>query len=492
MANSIKNLAGQTAIYGLSSMLGRLLNYLLVPLYTNLFLPQEYGIVTEFYAYVSFFIILLTYGMETGFFRFSKSEFGLSKTYSTALGSLFITSLTFILIVNLFSQPIANGLKYSLHPEWVRWFALILAFDAFTAIPFAKLRMQNRAKRFATIKLVNIISNIAFNLFFIVLCPKIAASNSDSPLLIFYHWHIGIGYIFISNLLSSSITLLLLLPDILEARFKIDKTLWKKLIIYSLPLLVSGLAGMVNETIDRILLKYLLDGSDTFVMAQIGIYGANYKLAILMTLFIQMFRYAAEPFFFSSGKSQASKSLFARVMTLFVIIGLVIFLGITGYLDIVKYFIGKNYHEGLVVVPILLLANLFLGIFFNLSVWYKLNDKTRFGAMFAIIGAMITILLNILLIPWLGYMGSAIATLVCYFTMMLVSYFYGRKHYPIPYQIKNILVYFVLAAIIFLAFYWTNQLADAIKYGLNTLLIITFVAFAVKKENLIRLIRKKE
>jgi O-antigen/teichoic acid export membrane protein len=491
MANTLKKLVGQTAIYGLSSMFGRLLNYFLVPLYTNVFLPKEYGIVTEFYAYVTFLIIVLTYGMETGFFRFSQSEHGYKKTYSTALGSLFITSASFLLLVNLFAQPIANTINYTLHPEWVRWFALILAFDAFSAIPFAKLRMQNKAKRFAAIKLAGIILNVFLNVFFIIICPKIAQTNPDSPLLIFYSWQIGIGYIFISNLISSSFTLLLLLPDIFEAELKISKALLKKMLWYSFPLLIGGLAGMVNETIDRILLKYLLPGSEDFVMAQVGIYGANYKLAILMTLFIQMFRYAAEPFFFSSAKDKNSDKLFANVMTWFIIFGLLIFLGITGYLDIVKFFIGKNYHDGLNIVPILLLANLFLGIYFNLSVWYKLNDKTRFGAYFAITGAIITIILNVVLIPIIGYTGSAIATLVCYFSMMLISYFIGRKHHPIPYQLKKIAVYFIFAGGIFALFQFTDSLSQPLALLLNTVLIAAFAGIAIWKERLLLQIRKK-
>ncbi len=491
MANTVKKLAGQTAIYGLSSMFGRLLNYFLVPLYTNVFLPQEYGIVTEFYAYVTFLIIVLTYGMETGFFRFSQAGHGFKTTYSTALGSLFITSAVFLLLVNLFAQPIANTINYTLHPEWVRWFALILAFDAFSAIPFAKLRMQNKAKRFAVIKLAGIVLNVALNLFFILICPKIAEINPDSPLLIFYSWNIGIGYIFISNLISSSFTFLLLLPDIFEAELKISKALWRKMMWYSLPLLIGGLAGMVNETIDRILLKYLLPGSDSFVMAEVGIYGANYKLAILMTLFIQMFRYAAEPFFFSSAKDKNSNKLFANVMTWFIIFGLLILLGITGYIDIVKFFIGVKYHSGLDIVPILLLANLFLGIYFNLSVWYKLNDKTRFGAYFAIIGAVITIVLNIVLIPVIGYMGSAIATLVCYFTMMLISYFIGKKHHPIPYQLRKIAMYFIFAGGIFVVFQLTDNLNQSLELLANTVLIAAFAGTAIWKERLLLQIRKK-
>ncbi|MFW5805170.1 MAG: lipopolysaccharide biosynthesis protein [Bacteroidales bacterium] len=491
MAGGIKKLAGQTAIYGLSSVIGRLLNYLLVPLYTRVFHPGEYGVVTEFYAYVTFLIIILTYGMETGFFRFSQNKSEFDKTYSTSLVSLLFTSTFFVLFVNLFAQPIAHLVEHPAHPEWIRWFGFILAFDAFSAIPFAKLRQQNKAWRFAVIKIINIGVNIGFNLFFLLLCPAVAKSNPDALMLQFYNPAIGVGYIFISNLLASSITLILLIPDVFDVKFHFDKVLLRKMLWYSFPLLIGGLAGMVNETIDRILLKYMLPGDNNFVMSELGIYGANYKLSIMMTLFIQMFRYAAEPFFFSEAKYRQSKKMFADVMLYFIIFGLVIFLGITGYIDIVKFFIDVDYHEGLRIVPVLLIANLFLGIYFNLSVWYKLNNQTRFGAWMAIAGAVITLVLNIILIPHISYMGAAIATLVCYMSMVLISYFLGRKYYPVPYNLKKIGMYAVTAAVIYAIFSWTNQQTEWIKYGFNTVLISGFIIFATGKENFISRIRHK-
>ncbi len=491
MAGSIKKLAGQTAVYGFSSMLGRLLNYLLVPLYTRVFHPGEYGVVTEFYAYVTFLLVVLTYGMETGFFRFSESKDGFDKTYATTLTSLFFTSMSFLVLINLFAQPLAGLVEHPAHPEYIRWFGFILAFDAFSAIPFAKLRQQNKAWRFAIIKSINIGVNIGANLFFLLLCPAVAKSNPDAFILQIYNPAIGVGYIFISNLIASSVTLLALLPDIFDVKYQFDKALLRKMLWYSLPLLIGGLAGMVNETIDRVLLKYLLPGNKDFVMSQLGIYGANYKLAIMMTIFIQMFRYAAEPFFFSEAKSKASKNLFAEVMLYFVLFGLLIFLGITGYIDIVKHFIDSDYHEGLKIVPILLAANLFLGIYFNLSVWYKLNNKTRYGAWMAIFGAIITLVLNIILIPHIGYMGSALATLVCYFSMMLISWYLGRKHYPIPYNLKKIAMYVAIAAGIYIIFTWSNQQTDWIKYGLNSILILAFAGFAVWNEGLLNRIRQR-
>lgn len=487
--NTIKKLAGQTAIYGLSSIVGRFLNYLLVPLYTYNLPTGQYGIVTELYAYVSFLIIILTYGMETGFFRFSETEKNFNKVYATTLISLFTTSSLFILSFLFFYQNVASAIGYSSHPEYILWFVFIIATDAFVSIPFAKLRRENKAVKFATIKLINIFVNVGLNLFFIKLCPYLIEQNPDSWVAAFGFGDISIKYIFISNLVASIITLILLLPDILNIKFEFDKALLKKILIYSLPLLIAGLAGMVNETLDRILLKAFLPTSSD-IMQQIGIYGANYKIAILMTLFIQMFRYAAEPFFFSKAKEKDAKEMYAKVMKYFIIFGLLIFLFVMLYIDVIKYFIGADYREGLKIVPIILLANLFLGIIYNLSIWYKLTNKTKFGAYIALIGAGITIILNIILIPKIGYMGSAWATFFCYFSMMVISFAWGRKTYKVSYDIKNFLFYFLLAlAIFFFVTYFTiNNLT--IKYIINTLLLLGFILIAILKEKLYLFLKK--
>ncbi|MBP8994525.1 MAG: oligosaccharide flippase family protein, partial [Bacteroidales bacterium] len=379
MNKQLKKLAGQTVIYGFSSVLGRLLNYLLVPLYTRLFLPEVYGIVTELYAYVTFLLILLTYGMETGLFRFGNDKQNFNKVYSSILFSLTVTSSVFIIIVLVFLEPIASAMQYSEHPEYILWMALIVALDAFTSIPFARLRLENKAWKFAIIKLINICTNIGFNLFFLIYCPKLLNSNPDSFILNIYSPNIGVGYVFISNLLANIITLIILLPEIFNVKIKVDFKLLKTILKYSLPLLVAGFAGMINETLDRVMLKHLVP-EELNPMAQLGIYGANYKLAVLMTLFIQMFRYAAEPFFFQNKNESNARQLYAKATKYFIIFGLMIFLGVMFYIDIIKYFISPNYHEGLKVVPLLLIANLFLGIFFNFSIWYKLNDMTKYGA----------------------------------------------------------------------------------------------------------------
>ncbi len=472
----IKQLAGQTAVYGLSSIVGRLLNYFLVTLYTNIFSPQQYGVVTELYAYLSFLIIILTYGMETGFFRFWESEKGNIKVYSTSLISLFISSSFFIILVVLFAKPIASIMQYSEHYEYIIWLGVIIGFDALTAIPFAYLRQQNKALKFVLIKLANILLFIGLNLFYLVLCPYLIKKGQLIPNWI-YNPTLGVGYIFVSNMIASIVTFILLLPS-MKIKWSFDVVIWKKIILYSLPLLIAGLAGMVNETFDRAMLKRLLTDTST-AMEQLGIYGANYKVAILMTLFIQTFRYAAEPFFFSQAKENNAKELYAEVMKYFIIFGLIIFLGVLLYLDIIKYFIGENFRSGLKVVPILLLANLFLGIFFNLSIWYKLTNKTRWGAYLAIFGAIITIGLNFWLIPIMGYMGAAWATLICYFAMMIVSFLLGNIFYKVNYPLIRIGIYFIVAFAIYLIsqIVKIESLTNTLLF--NSLLFVTFIVFVL-------------
>jgi O-antigen/teichoic acid export membrane protein len=475
--SSIKQLAGQTAIYGLSSIVGRVLSYLLIPIYTRIFIPAEYGTVNEMYAYVSLLIVILTYGFETGFFRFTESETNKDKVYSTSLISLLSTSALFVLFAILFAQPVADTLRYPNNSEYVVWFALIVSLDAVSAIPFAKLRAQNKASRFATLKIINIVSNVILNLFFIVLCPYLLKHSimTDAVSLI-YKGKIGVGYVFISNLISSAITLVLLLPEILKVKYHFDFVLWKRMMRYSLPLLVVGLAGIVNETMDRIFLKYLLP--QNIALYQVGIYGACYKISIIMTLFIQSFRFAADPFFFAKAKDKDAKQTYADVMKYFVIICAFIFLAVMLYIDVVKYFVGNSgseYYKGLPVVPILLLANMCLGIYYNLSIWYKLTDKTRFGAYISVIGALITTVLNLWWIPIIGYMGSAWATLICYASMMIISFFYGQKHYHINYNLKKLFGYISLSlGLFFISKYVHFELAT-VQYIFNTALLFLFI-----------------
>ena len=323
--NQIKKLVGQTVIYGFGTIAPRLLNFLLLtPFYTRIFEQKEYGVFTELYAYIVFLLVILTYGMETGFFRFTKAEKDFTKVYSTSLISLFTTSSVFVILAYVFSQNIATILDYGHKVEFIRWFCIIVSIDAFTAIPFAKLRYLGKAKKFGILKIINVLVNIGFNLFFFILLPRIIELNPESFLNIIYNPELGIGYVFIANLISSVVTLVLLLPEIFDTKINFDINLLKRILNYSFPLLIVGIAGTINEVMDKILMKHLVSDPST-ALEQVGIYGANYKLAVLMTLFIQMFRYAAEPYFFSKMDDKNAKEQYAVIMKFFVIFGLIIF-----------------------------------------------------------------------------------------------------------------------------------------------------------------------
>lgn len=485
MGNPIKKLASQTAIYGLSSIIGRFLNYLLTPLWTGAFLAAQFGVITEMYAYVAFLVILMTYGLETSYFRFTtKNEFKANNVYTTILSSLIVTSILFITLSFLFSKEISEWLMYPNHIEYVTWFAIIVGFDALTSIPQAYLRKENKALKFAVVNLGNVGINITLNLFFILYCKQNYDNGNTNYLIdIFYNPEIGVGYVFIANLIASIFKLILLTPEILLLRKgKFEKKYLKPILKYSVPLLFVGMAGIVNETLDRILLKRLLIGDLGYdeTMKQIGIYGANYKLSILITLFIQAYRYAAEPFFFAKEKDNDSKQLYANLMTYFVIVVCSIFLFVVAYLDIFKYFINNEIlWEGLVIVPVLLAANVFLGIYYNLSIWYKLSQKTSYGALISIGGAIVTIALNLILIPKMGYKGAAWATLSCYLIMVVTSYILGQKHYPINYDLKRIIGYMLLAILLFLTSkFLISPLADFEKYTFNTLILLIYFSVA--------------
>jgi O-antigen/teichoic acid export membrane protein len=474
--NPLKQLAGQTAIYGLSSIIGRLINFLLVPLYAHIFLTSEFGVFAEMYAYVAFFLIVLTYGMETSFFRFSQTDQAHKETvFSTTLISILSTSALFILLVLLFRQPLAEVMRYPDNTEYITWLGIIIGLDSINTIPFARLRAENRPLRFASIKLIGIALNILLILLFLVLCPILDERGSVffKPLLsIIYDPDIGVGYVFIANLITSIVTFLMLLPVMLRTQFVFSRALWRRMLVYALPLLVAGFAGVVNETLDKLLLKYMLP--EDIAMSHVGIYSACYKLSVMMTIFIQAFRFAAEPFFFAQSANSHAPELYARVMKFFVIACLFIFLGILLFLDIVQYVVSEEYREGLRVVPQLLLANMFLGIYFNLSIWYKLTGQTHFGAWIALAGATITILLNIWWIPIWGYDGSAWATLICYFSMMALSYLLGKKHYPVPYESGKIIGFVLSAVGIYLLSTLLPDMSSWLRYPINFLLIAVF------------------
>ncbi|MDY0076372.1 MAG: oligosaccharide flippase family protein [Bacteroidales bacterium] len=479
--NPIKSLAGQTAVYGMGTIVPRLLNYMLVPFYTRIFAENIYGQLTELYAYVAFLLVLLTYGMETAFFRFAQ-KLDTKSVFNASLSAIITTAAIFVALLLFLYEPLAQSIRYTGNPEYVLMIGLIVALDAATAIPFALLRKLNKARRFATIKILNVGLNISLNFIFLLLIPewsqKVAISlfGDQVSLLV---------WVFIANLASSLLSLLLLWPQLKNFRFQLSNTFIRPMLNYALPVLVVGLAGMVNEVIDKILLKYLLPDPET-AMAELGIYGANYKLGVLMTLFIQMFRYAAEPFFFAEAEKKQAPELFAKVLNYFVIIGLLIFLGITLYMDIFQHFIGSRFREGLSIVPIVLMANLFYGVFFNISVWYKLTDRTSNGAIIALIGAAITITFNILLIPVLGYAGAAWAHLFCYTAMMVISYLWGQRVYPIPYKWKALLAYLALAVLMYAISQWLRPEILLQRLLLNTFLLLLFVipVFFFERKNL--------
>jgi len=482
MSNPLKKLAGQTAIYGLTSIVGRLLNWFLVPVYIGIanFTTDQYGIITEMYSYVAFLVVFLTYGMETAFFRYSTlEEHNPKKVYTTVIYSLFATSFLFIAVAFLFDQSIADWLKYPNNKEFVTWFAIIVGLDAISSIPMAKLRADNKAIKFAIINFANIAVNIGLNLFFLAYClPKHTAGETNWLIETFYNPEIGVGYVFIANLIASIVKFGLLLPDMLKARYGFEFQLLKKMFVYALPLLIFGLAGIVNETIDRIMLKRMLFNviGEKETLSQLGIYGACYKVSIIITLFIQAFRYAAEPFFFAQEKEKDAQQIYAKVMTYFVIVCATIFLGVMLFIDVVKYFIpNEAFWVGLQVVPILLFANISLGIYYNQSIWYKLSGKTKFGAYIGIFGAAITILLNYIWIPVYGYMGSAWATLICYVSMMLLSFILSRKHYPIKYNLPKVFLYLGLAFGLYFGSTYFNFDSSIIKYSIHSLIIIGFV-----------------
>jgi O-antigen/teichoic acid export membrane protein len=497
-SNPLRRLASQTAVYGLSSIVGRLLNYLLVPLYTRVLVTGDYGIYTEMYAWVSILWVVLTYGMETTFFRFAQSEKDSPKVFSTAFTSLLVTSLLFLLIAGGNAGAIARGMGYGDHVDYIVYFAFILSLDALAAIPFARLRQQNRPIRFAVIKLINIGLNIGFNLFFILLCPYLLSHYPDSSVaqfvLLFFDPNDLVSYIFISNLISTVVTLLLLLPDVRFRWSDFDFPLLRRMLVYTWPLLIVAIAGSINLSIDKILLAWLLPGDPEWVMSQVGIYGACYKVSIIMTLFIQTFRYAADPFFFAEATHSDSLKIYAEVLKIFTVIVSLIFLVTTLYLDIVILFIGEAYRAGRDVIPILLMGNLFLGIFYNLSFWYKLTNRTIYGAFLSVIGAGITIVLNFALIPSFGYYGSAWAAFIAYLTMMVLSYFMSRKSFPVPYQNKRILLYLLMPVALYLVSRYLPLEPGLLKYFINTILLFIFVATVIYLERnwLLALIHRRK
>ena len=488
--SGIKKLAGQTAIYGLSTVLGRFLNVFLTFWLTYVFGAEKFAVFTLAYAYVTFLNVIFTYGMETSFFRFIQRPEYKNDVYSTALLSIILTTFLFSGAMMAYAPELASVWKVPSHPEYIIWFAWIIGMDTLSAIPFARLRQQGRPIKYAIIKITNIVLYVTLAYFFIKVCPALLKKNPDSILLILYNPKIDIGYTFIANLIASAITLLLLSKEFFDLRFRFNARLWKEMLLYSWPLLIVGLGGMINEVLNRILLDYRLPYSFIENKKQVGIFNANFKVAALVNIFIQVFRIGAEPFFFNEAGKQDARKTYARVMKIFVVISCIIFLVVSLFAETIwgRYLMGvKNhpeYGEGIGVIPIIALAYVFLGIYYNLTVWYKLTDKTIYGAYITIAGAVITIVLNYISIPYLGYWGSAWTELICYGFMMVVSYQQGQKHYPIPYAWKKLTAYVTISVMIYLVYFiissFTNN--NLTLFIAGALLLSAFVYFVGRIE----------
>ena len=436
--NLLKKLASETAIYGISSILSRLLNWvILTPYFTRIFSPQDYGIVSDLYVWTALLLVILTYRMETAFFRFGKKKEDLPITYSTSNISLLFSTLVFLCIGFLLLPDIATILKYPNQPQYVLWFLLIIALDVLSSIPFAKLRLDEKPIRFAILKT----SGILFNILFVFLLMEY------NP---FFEPKRIVENVFIANFLASLIVLLLLIPSLFKISWKFDFQLWKQMLLYAAPLVLAGIAGIINQLIGIPMLKELSGPSLEENLKQAGIFSAASKIAILMALFTQAFNYAAEPFFFKNADHKESKNLYAQIAQFFALGGSIAFLGVMLFLDVIQLFLGKDFRQGLHIVPILLLAYLFLGLYYNFSAWFKLTDKTRYGGGIALGGTLITLSMNYFLIPIIGISAPAWAALACYFFMAAATYIAGQKHFPIPYSIPYIILYIGIALIAWL------------------------------------------
>jgi O-antigen/teichoic acid export membrane protein len=479
----LKKLAGETALYGLSSIAGRFINYIvLTPLHTRVFTPGEYGVVGELYAWSGFLMVLFSYRMESGFFRFGNDPEQRNIAYSTGLISLLASTLGLLALFLALSGTIAGWLHYERNPEYIQYFAFILALDCLSELPFAQLRLTQRPMRFVMARLLNIGVNVVLNLFWLLYCPW-AAQHGQTWVHAVWSPGIGVGYVFLANLISSAVMLLFLSPQIFGIQFRFDRELWKKMVLYSAPLIISGLAGIVNETLDRAMMTRLLTGTVAENKAQLGIYSANYKLAMLITLFTQAYRYAAEPFFFRTAQNADALKIQANTTKWFTIAGSMAMLAILLFLDVLKFFLGNKYHSGLDIVPILLLANLFLGLFYNFSVWYRLKDRTATGAWIAIAGASITLLLNIWWVPIMGYMGAAWATLVCYLFMSGTTWYLGRKIHPVPYPLLRIGLFIGGALLLYGVSVAIRPLLPSLGVilAINTLIFGLYLAWVVRE-----------
>lgn len=479
----LKSLAKDTAIYGLSSIVGRFLNYLLVPLYTAV-IPAStggYGVVSNVYAYTALILVFLTFGMETGFFRFAnKSGEHPEKVYANTLIFVGGLSLIFVILCMLFLHPISSLLEYPDHPDYIAMMVLVVALDSFQCIPFAYLRYKKRPIKFASIKLFNIVGNILLNLFFLLLCPWLDV-HAHQLVSWFYRPEYLVGYIFVSNLIMSLVQMFFFIPELRGFSYRVDKVLMKQMISYSFPILVFGVVGILNQTIDKMIYPFLFDDRQEGLV-QLGIYSATSKVAMIMAMFTQAFRYAYEPFVFGKNKEGDNRKMYSAAMKYFFIFSLLAFLAVMFYMDILRYMVARDYWEGLSVVVIVMGAEIFKGIYFNLSFWYKLTDETQWGAYFSIIGCAVILVLNIWLVPTYGYVASAWASVAGYGVITLLSYIIGQKKYPVSYPLKDMAVYLILAAVLFVLSQEVIISNVGLRLVFRTLLLLIFIAYILKKD----------
>ena len=482
-----KNLFKQTAIYGLATVLPRMFSFLLVPLYTDLLPKAAYGKVTIIFAWMIFFNVILAYGMETTFFRFYNNETDKKAVIETTTVSIFWSTLLFLFPALLLKNYLADlsgiDVQYIIYTIW------ILVLDALVIVPFSKLRAYQRPMIYAAIKIGNVVVNLSLNVFFLIYLPEIAQENPDSFLGSLYTENFEIGYIFVSNIIASLLTFIALSPNYFHVNWQFDFNLWKRMMRYGLPIMVAGIAFAINEQFDKILLGKLLPAN--IAEAEVGVYSACYKLGLFMVLFRTAYTLGIEPFFFSHSKNENAPQTYATITKYFVIFGSFILLSVIVFADILKYLMirDSSYWEAMKVVPLIILANFFLGIYTNLSVWYKLIDKTYIGAYISIVGAIVTLVLNFLLIPKMSYYGSAIATIAAYGTMMGISYFLGNKYYPIPYDIKKITGYLGLSILFsIISFYYFRE-----NYFVGIPLLLAFMYFIYhnEKETLNKILKRK-
>ena len=487
--SGIKKLASQTLWYGVPTIASRFLGYLMnmaLPFFITM--PEKTADLVQVYTIIPFLNVLYAYGMETAYFRFSQTH-DRQKLYSTLSISLFFSSILFTILLLLCRGAITDAADLNNHPDYVLWMIAIIAVDNLNTLPFAKLRQEDRPRRYAFARIAGIVINLSVVIFFLGVVPKILHNNPDSFLKSIYNKDVGLGYYLLGNLCGSVFTLILLSKEIRQIRFSFDKVLWKEVMKYSAPLIIVGLGGMVNDVLSRLIYRHVVNLPQQQADHELGIFANIFRIALLITILIQAFRMAAEPFFFNKSKDENAQRTYARVMKFFVIACCFMFLLIGLYLDVFKWifitFANKRWAEGLQIVPILALGNIFLGIYYNLSVWYKLTNKNTYGAVITIVGAVITIVLNVLLIPKLHYTGAAIATFTCYLFMMISSYLLGQKYYPVPYPVKKLIAYLVLVVLIYLLHLGINKIYPGhLWFSLTTATVLfgLFTWFVTKVE----------